>query len=207
MGGDGRGHAWWDGGPPRVAYQGREGAFSELAIQSLFRGPVQALGLPSFGEVARALGSAEADYALVPVENSTAGPVQAAGVVLDTEGVRTWVDIVMPIRHCLLAPPGARLGTVVRVFSHPMALAQCGRFLRVHRVEGVAMVDTAAAAELVAAIGSHRVGAIASSVAAAHHGLDVLIAGVEDRSDNRTRFLPLGREGAPRPDVRNLRPR
>lgn len=203
MGGDGRSVPWLDDGPPRVAYQGRKGAFSELAIRSLFRGPFRALGLPSFKDVARALVSDEADYALVPVENSTAGPVRAATVVLDTEGVRTWVDIVMPIRHCLLAPPGARLDTVVRAFSHPMALAQCRRFLRIHRLEGVAMVDTAGAAELVAAIASRQVAAIASSAAAAHHGLDVLIAGVEDRGDNRTRFLLVGRADAPRPDIRS----
>lgn len=186
---------------PRVAYQGGPASFSELALRGLFRSATDPVGLPSLQAVASALEARQVDYALVPVENTITGPVPGAGNLIGRSGFRPLAEIVTPVRQCLLAPPGARLAGLVRVFSHPVALDQCRRFLRAHGLEGVAVDDTAGAAGFVSEVGSLRIAALASSAAGRRFGLGLIRAGVEDRQGNRTRFVLLGCGDAPRPDV------
>jgi prephenate dehydratase len=110
-------------------------------------------------------------------------------------------EVVLPIRHCLLAPQGATLEDIEVVESHPIALAQCTRFLGGRRGLAVhAAWDTAGAARDVAAAGDVRRAAIAGRGAAERFGLVVLADGVEDREDNQTRFLVLARHTRPVPD-------
>jgi prephenate dehydratase len=106
-------------------------------------------------------------------------------------------EIIRPIRHTLHAVPGAALGRLRRVVSHPVALAQCSRFFDEHRwIEAVASYDTSGAAREVARSGDPAVAAIAAHDVAARYGLEVLATDIHDRADNVTRFFVIARADA-----------
>lgn len=175
---------------PIVAVQGAPGCFSDVAARRVLGEALSLLSCRSFEEVAESLRQGRCEYGVFPVENSIAGPVQAARVALAGGGFTPVGELLLPIEQCLLVLPGATPGTLQRVISHPVALAQCGDFLR--RLAGVAVEavwDTAAAAAEVAAGGAVTVGAIAGREAAERYGLEVAVASVADRADNRTRFV------------------
>ena len=184
----------------RVAYQGEPGAFGEEAVATRWGARAESVPVATFDDVVAAVRAGRVAYGLLPVENSIAGPVTVALAALDAAGglatsrhagaVRAVDEVRLPIRQCLLALPGATLDDLDTVESHPVALAQCARFLQ-HRpwLRARAVHDTAGAARLVAESGDRRRGAIASRQAAMRHGLAVLLAGVQDRADNVTRFL------------------
>lgn len=179
--------------PPRVTYQGEPGAFSEEA--ALAWDP-SALCDPrsTFREVAEAVVRGEAEAGVLPVENTLAGGVAPAYDVLGSLPLTVVGEVVRPIRMCLLGLRGASIVGLNRVESHPVALAQCGRFLAAHpHIEAVVVHDTAGAARLVAERGDPRVAAVASAWAAERYGLAVLAAGIQDREDNRTRFFVVRR--------------
>jgi prephenate dehydratase len=184
-----------DGVRCRVAFQGARGAYSEDAVRRFF-GP-RAEPEPSFGcdDVVRAVGRGGAAYGLLPVENSLAGSVVATYDALLAEP-RVYIvgETVLPIHHCVLAPRGARLDAITVVESHPVALAQCRRWLAAHpEIVVRAAYDTAGAAEDVARCGDPARAAIAGRGAAARFGLAVLATDVEDRPDNVTRFVAIAR--------------
>lgn len=192
--------------PLRVAYQGVEGAYSHLAAQRRYagrRGGVLLTGHPTFRAAAEAVRRGHADLALLPVENSSAGSVHETYDVLGVGGLVVTGEVVTPIEHCLLGVRGATVTTLRTVRSHPQALAQCEAFLaeRPHLVAEVAL-DTAGAAQAVAAAGDPSVGAIASRAAAAAWGLEILAAGIQTAGDNATRFLEVAlRPAALAPDA------
>ncbi len=191
--------------PIRVAYQGEPGAYSEEAVRTLLGDAAEPLPRRSFRDVARSVVEGEADRGLLPVENTLAGSVTASYDVLSTEPLRVIREIIRPIRHCLLAVPGASEASLKRVLSHPVALAQCGDFFRARpELEAVAVYDTAGAARTVAEDGDPEVAAIASRLAGEHHGLEILADGIQDRDDNQTRFyLVCARDdaGPPEPEA------
>lgn len=178
---------------PRVAFQGEPGAFSHEALRLAFGGDATPVPCRDFGDVGEALRTGAAPYAVLPVENTIAGSVLPSYDVLAAESVQVVGEVVLPIHHCVLGLPGATVDGLRRIVSHPVALAQCTRFLRGAGVEAVATPDTAGAARQVAEDGDCAVAAIASRAAAGRYGLQVLAADVEDRADNQTRFLVLVR--------------
>lgn len=180
---------------PRVTYQGEPGAFSEEAALTWF-GQAECEPRATFRQVAEAVVRGEADAGVLPVENTLAGGVATAYDVLGSLPLSVVGEVVRPIRMCLLGLRGAPIEGLRRVESHPVALAQCGRFLSAHpEVEAVVVHDTAGAARLVAERGDPSLAAIASAWAAERYGLEVLAEGIQDRDDNRTRFFVVRREG------------
>jgi prephenate dehydratase len=180
---------------PRVAFQGELGAFSERGVAQHWAGRAEPVPMREFDAVARAVDAGEVDFGLLPVENVIAGPVTAS-----LAAIAAWPSLgivgetTVAIELCALALPGASLGTLRRVRSHPVALAQCGAFLRRHpHLAAEPHYDTAGAARDVAAAGDASVGAVASRSAAERYGLVVLAAGIGDRADNATRFVVLAR--------------
>src|SRR6185503_16396766 len=115
--------------PLRVAYQGEPGAYGEMAIAERWRGIATAMGSPTFADAITMLGRGRADFAVIPVWNSTIGEIQDTGVLLTHHASRleTVSEITVPVVHCLLALPDASLTTLRYVGSHPTALAQCRR--------------------------------------------------------------------------------
>lgn len=182
---------------PRVAFQGELGAFSHEALQLAFGGDATPVPCRDFRDVGEALRTGTAPYAVLPVENTLAGSVLPSYDVLASESVRVVGEVVLPIHHCVLGVPGATADGLRRILSHPVALAQCTRFLRGAGVEAIATFDTAGAARQVAEDGDASVAAIASRATAGRYGLQVLVADVEDRPDNQTRFLALVRSDHP----------
>lgn len=187
----------------RVAFQGELGAFSEEAARRFFSGPIEPVPCREFREVGAAVAGGSVAYGLLPIENTLAGSVVASYDVLAAEPLEVVGEVIVPIHHCLLGVPGAELARITRVLSHPVALAQCSRFLLEHpTIEAVAVYDTAGAARDVARAGDPTVAAIAGRAAAERYGLDILASNIEDRPDNQTRFLVVARAGsAPPPEA------
>jgi len=183
----------------RVAFQGELGAFSEEAVRVFFGREAEPVACREFADVAAAVLRGEADFGLLPVENTLAGSVVAAYDVLATQPLEIVGEVVTPIHHCVLGLPGATLDGLARVRSHPVALAQCTRFLASRPgLQAIAAYDTAGAARDVANGGDPSLGAIAGRGAAERYGLEILAADVEDRPDNQTRFLAIVPRGAAR---------
>jgi monofunctional chorismate mutase len=177
--------------PVRVAFQGDRGAYAEIAIAQIWRHPVECVPVTTFAAAVRSVEDGNIDAAVIPVENSIVGRVEAGWQAL---GVHPHVRIVsearVPVRHCLLAPQGATLQGLRKASSHPVALAQCTRFFEDHSwIKPTKSFDTAGAAREVAERGDVTQGAIASRAAGELYGLTVLEEGIQDSRDNYTRFV------------------
>jgi prephenate dehydratase len=182
----------------QVAFLGPEGTFSEEAMfSSAGREGIEPLPLATIYECVMAVAEGRADRALVPIENSLEGSVNATldALVFETEEVRIVGEVVHPIQHTLLARDELPLGAIERVISHPQASAQCARFLRerLGQAEVVAAASTADAVRIVADAGEPWA-ALGNRLSAELYGCAVLAERVEDRSDNETRFVWLARE-------------
>ncbi len=182
----------------RVAYQGTEGAYSHLAARKHFAPVLSRVvfaGLRTFPEVTDAVESGEADYGVLPIENTTAGSINEVYDLLRRANVSIVAEAVQEVDHCLLALEDVPLASLRRVYSHPQALAQCSEFLATLaecRVESYA--DTAMAVEKVRDDGDPAQAAIASEAAAEHFGLRVLRRGLANQPENFTRFVVVARE-------------
>jgi prephenate dehydratase len=176
---------------PIVAFQGESGAFSEKAIEYLVEGPVKLLSCNTFDATTGAVVQGIADLAVIPVENLMAGPVHAA---LDALAAAPELEQIgehlLPVRHALLGLAGAAMGDIREALSHEMALKQCRRFFAEHpAIAAVEAHDTAGAARLVGIRRDPSVAAIAGAWAAERYGLVVIQDGLQDHTDNFTRFV------------------
>ena len=193
--------------PRRVAIQGERGAFSELAARSLFGPRVEILPCPDFDALFRAAEKGRCRFALAPVENTIAGSVNRVYDLLLDSPLQVAGEAIIRVSHSLIALPGVALRDIRRVFSHPVALAQCEEFFRRHpRLTRVATYDTAGSVRLLREQGARDAAAIASEIAARLYGARVLKRGLEDHRANFTRFFLLSRDGRPirRPDKTSL---
>jgi chorismate mutase / prephenate dehydratase len=179
--------------PLKVAFLGPEGTFSQTAVLNHFGHSVRALPLSSIDEVFHEVEAASADFGVVPIENSTEGTVNHTLDRFLSSPLKICGEVELRIRQHLMGAMGT-LGRIVRVCSHPQSLAQCREWLEEH-LPGVEQVAVASNAE-----GARRArdekgtAAIAGETAAEVYGLKVLAAEIEDRADNTTRFLVLGRK-------------
>lgn len=180
--------------PVTAAYQGERGAFSEAAARRMFGHNVMAIPYRTFEEIFDAVSTAETDCAVVPIENSLAGSVHKNYDLLMEHNLTIIGETNLRIIHNLIALPGATLTDVRRVYSHPVALAQCERFLRANpQIEVVPSHDTAGSVRLIFENGRREEAAIAGNDAATVYGAEILAEGIEDNSENFTRFLLLAR--------------
>jgi prephenate dehydratase len=177
----------------KVAYQGEPGAYSERAVRLTF---LQAEPLPcdTVRLVFSRVTSGEADFGVVPLENSQAGSVnETYELLLHTSLLRMVGEVVVRVDHALLGVQGARLEEVRRARSHWQALAQCEEFLAAMRIEPVPVHDTAGAARMIAESGLREDAAIASVDAAGLLGLAVLAERIQTEKENFTKFSVIGR--------------
>lgn len=176
----------------RIAYGGHPGAFGELACLARFP-DAQAVGHADFRAACAALVAGACDHALIPFENSIAGTVPGVAQLIGSLPLaRIDVHPQPVVFHCL-AIPGASLDGIEVVASHPMAIAECGRFLDAIGARREEAGDTAGAAAEVATAGLPTRAALASARAAELYGLDVIAENVEDSDDNVTFFAVLRR--------------
>ncbi len=141
----------YSGGPLSVAYQGEPGANSQEAIFQHFGAHVNTLACHSFEDIFHAVEDGRATLGLLPVENSQAGSINQAYDLLLDHDLRVVGEVKFRVHHCLLAVPGTKIEDIVRVRSHPQALAQCDRYLQTRGWEAVPAYDTAGAARQLAA--------------------------------------------------------
>jgi len=177
----------------RVAFQGEGGSYSFMAARKYFAtrsSEMEFLGKGSFAEALRAVESGEAGYAVLPIENTTAGSINQTYDLLRATELGIVGEELLRVRHCLLGLEESRVGELDRIMSHPQALIQCARFLARHPgVDQVAFNDTAAAARTVAEGGDPSQAAIASKEAGELLGLRVLAEDIADQEENWTRFV------------------
>jgi len=183
-----------------VGYQGTEGAYSQLAAKHHFAGSEQAIrcvGYHSFREMLEAVRAGAADNAVLPIENSIAGSINDSYDLLAKTGLSLVGEEFQPIAHCLIGAAEVAVADIRRIYSHPVALAQCGEFLEtLEDCHVEAFVDTAMAVEKVKRDADPTQAAIASEEAAALHGLPILRREIADHPENYTRMVIVAREAA-----------
>jgi len=170
-----------------IAFQGRPGAYSDMACRHAFPGR-PTLPCDTFIATIDAVRSGAAELAMLPCENSLVGRVPDIHALLPGSGLHIIGEHFERIEHCLLAPKGAVLSDVKRIHSHPVALGQVRGIIAELGAQAIVQGDTSGAAEMVAGWNRKADAAIAGSLAAEIHGLDVLRANVEDAAHNTTRF-------------------
>lgn len=179
----------------RVAFQGEPGAFSEEAVQCVFES-ADLRPCATFEDAFEAVEERTVDRAVVPIENAVYGSVRVNYDHLRTHAVTIIGELQLRIHHCLMAPEGASIDDLEVVRSHQQALGQCRDWLRsqVPHATPEATPDTAGAARAVAAEGDPTMAAVASRRAAERYGLQILADGLQDNTQNFTRFLVLAPE-------------
>jgi prephenate dehydratase len=184
----------------RVAFLGPEGTFSEEALFSSLdpsqREALDPTPLPTIYDCVTAVEEGRADSAIVPIESSVEGSVNATldALVFETDAVRIVGEVVHPVRHCLIARTELPFERIERVVSHPQASGQCARFLR-ERLANAEVVSAASTADAVRIVAESIApwAALGTQLAADLYGCVVLEAGVEDLEGNETRFVWLSR--------------
>ncbi len=175
---------------PRVVYQGVPGAYSEQAAVNFFGGDVDAAGLEQFEDCFLALREGRADYAVLPIENSSTGAIRQIYDLLTQYECYMVGETTVKVEHCLMALPGATLDTITHVYSHEQGLFQCERYLNAHPDwKQVPQADTAGSAQMVAGSGDVTKAAICSARAAEIYGLTILAHAINHNSRNTTRFV------------------
>lgn len=174
----------------RVCYQGAEGAYSEMATKEFFGENVNSFHVETFRDAMSVLEEGSADYAVLPIENSTAGVVSEVYDLLTEYENYIVGEQIIEIRHCLMGIPGAKLSDIKTVFSHPQSLMQSSRLLNEHSdIQQISMKNNAFAARKVSEDKDITQAAIASRAAAEIYGLDIIQEGINQADSNSTRFI------------------
>lgn len=181
-----------------AAFQGELGAYSEAAARAFFGRDVDVTATPSFTELFGAVVSGACTHGVVPIENSLAGSIHENYDHLLNHDVYIQGELKLRIQHSLIVSPGVTLDQLATVHSHPQALAQCSEFIRsLPNVTPVVDYDTAGSVKNLKQSGRKDRGAIAGAHAAERYGLEVLRKGIENNTQNYTRFLIIGLEELP----------
>ena len=172
-----------------VVFQGVEGAYSYAAMRAYFSDAINSYHVKTFRDAMEEVASGKADYAVLPIENSTAGIVsEIYDLLVEFENYIVGEQIIK-IEHCLMALPGTKLSDIKTVYSHPQSLMQSARYLNTHPWQQISMQNNAFAARKVAEEKDRTQAAIASEYAARLYGLEILEKGVNQSSTNSTRFI------------------
>ena len=179
---------------PTVACQGIEGAYSQIACDRLFKAP-SIMYFQSFDHVFKAVESGMCQYGILPIENSTAGSVNAVYDLMIRHNFSIVRSARLKVSHNLLAKPGTKLEDIRDIYSHEQAISQCAGFLvglknvAVHVVE-----NTAVAARMVAQSDRSDVAALSSRFCAEQYDLEIVQDNVQDQDNNYTRFICISKK-------------
>ena len=175
----------------RVVHQGVEGAYSHAAAIQYFGRDAEIYHVARFEDAMKEVQLGNADYAVMPIENSSAGAVIDMYDLLTRYDNYIVAETFLPVNHALLGVPGARLSDVKTVFSHPQALMQCSVFLNDNGLKQISVENTAVAAKRVVKEGDKSQAAIASEIAGQLYGLELLKPSIQNNQGNTTRFVIL----------------
>ena len=177
-----------------VACQGVEGAYSDIACGKLFVRP-NTFYFSTFDAVFSAIDKGLCRYGVIPVENSTAGTVNAVYDLMRRHDFRIVRSVRVKVDHNLLVRPGAKLEDIREIYSHPQAIAQCAAFLQtLPDVKVIPCENTAVAAKKASESGDSGVAALSSRQCSRLYGLDILKSDVQDSGNNYTRFICISKK-------------
>ena len=174
---------------PMVACQGVEGAYSQIACEKIFKSPF-IMYFKNFDGVFQAIDQGLCQYGILPIENSTAGSVKKVYDLMIHHNFSIVRTFRMKVDHNLIANRGAKLEDIRKIYSHEQAINQCSEYLKsLPGVEIIPVENTAVAASMVAESGRLDVAAISSHVCEEIYGLKSLADSIQDKGNNRTRFI------------------
>ena len=180
---------------PKVAIQGEEGSYSEEAGIKYWGKSVVFVPRRSFEDVTAAVEKGEADYGLLPLENTLIGSIAHTYDLILESHLPIIGEVITPVSHCLLSVKKVQVGEIRRVYSHPAALSQCSTFLQsLHDCEIIPLYDTAGSAMKISREKDPASAAIASRLAAQLYNLEIIAEKLEDYPNNQTRFIIVARE-------------
>ncbi len=178
-----------------VAYQGEAGAYSEQAVIDYFGDGYNAVPFTTFERVFEAVDGGNCQYGMLPIENSLAGSIHRNYDLLLHYQLPIVGEYHLRVKHCLIALPGVKKEEIRKIISHPQALAQCDQYLKQFTgVEIEATYDTAGSVKMILENHWDNVAAIASERAAAVHQMAILERGIEDNTENYTRFIVISKQ-------------
>jgi arogenate/prephenate dehydratase len=181
----------------KVSFQGECGSYSHEAALAFFADNFESLPFHAFEGVFDSVASGEADYGLVPIENSLVGSIHRNYDLLLKHDLKVVGERNQRIVHALIALPKVTLRDIRNVYSHAVALEQCQQFLDKHpEYKAVASYDTAGAVKMLKEDNHTQAAAIAGRYAAEYYGLPIIAEGIQDEPDNFTRFLILSKQPA-----------
>ncbi len=188
-----------------AVYQGVPGAYSHAAMLQYFGDDVKNFHVPNFEAAMKAAAEGEADYAVLPIENSSAGQVGDVYDLLMKYDTTIVGEVYLPVSHCLLGLPGADPEKIRTVYSHPQGLMQCAGFLNAHpQWQQIGQANTAMAAQKVVSEKDPTCAAIASALAAKLYGLEVLNEHISNSTTNTTRFIVVTAKKQYRADAKKV---
>lgn len=174
----------------RIVFQGAEGAYTQLALKEYFGDDANSYHVETWRDAMEAIASGEADYAVLPIENSSAGIVSENYDLMVEYDHCIVGEQILKINHALLGLPEAEISDITDVYTHPQSIMQCSKYLDTHREwEKHSMKNNAFAAQKVKEDGKLHKAAIASSLNADIYGLKVLDEAIQDNKSNATRFI------------------
>lgn len=190
----------------RTVYQGMEGAYAQLALQEYFGEHAEnCYHVETWRDAMEAIKNGEADYAVLPIENSSAGSItENYDLLIEYDNCIVGEQIIK-VDHALLGLPGAELADITDVYSHPQALMQCSKYLEANKDwEKHSLKNTAVAAQKVKADGNIHKAAVASKLTADIYGLKVLDEAIQNNKTNATRFIIVSKGHVYTKDARKI---
>lgn len=180
----------------QIAIQGETHSFHHIAAEKWAGEPVSIIPKTSFRDVFEALKQHETDTGVVAVENSAYGPIQETADLLEEYGYPIIGEVTLRIEQHLIGLPESNLAAITRVYSHPIALAQCSNYLDTHlsHAAQISYDDTVSSVAYVKQQNDPTIAAIAGSIAAEDYGLAILAAGVQNDPNNATKFVVIRAE-------------
>ncbi|MEM3008272.1 MAG: prephenate dehydratase [Candidatus Nitrosotenuis sp.] len=186
----------------KVSFQGERGAYSEDAAISFFGNTIETVPLSTFTEVVETTESGKTDYSVLPVENSLEGSVGESYDLLLTTTLNVVGEIYYRVRHCLIGFD--KIQNIDTVYSHPQALGQCRKFIQRYKLKMVPAYDTAGSVKIIKELNKKNISCIASKRASEIYGVPTIIEGIEDNTNNYTRFLVLSKTKASQGDKTSI---
>ena len=175
-----------------VSFQGERGAYSEAASISFFGNEIDTIPCSTFADALKNTENGNSDYSVLPVENSLEGSVGESNDLLLSTKLNVVGEIYHRIHHCLIGI--GSLGDIDTVYSHPQALGQCRHFIQENSLKTIPSYDTAGSAKIIKDLNKNNIACIASRNAAEIFDVPVIQEGVEDNTNNYTRFLIFSKE-------------
>ena len=176
----------------RVSFQGERGAYSEAASVSFFGNEIETIPCFTFADVLKNTENGKSDHSILPIENSLEGSVGESNDLLLSTGLTAIGEIYFRIHHCLIGT--GSIGDIDTVYSHPQALGQCRQFIQENSLKTIPSYDTAGSVKIIKDLNKNSVACIASRNAAEIFDVPVIKEGIEDNTNNYTRFLIFSKE-------------